>query len=226
MSISPVKWEENTLVSTIFNDIYFSQGSGLEESEHVFLSGNKLPDRFADNQIFTVIETGFGTGLNFLLTWQKWAEKQSTNSRLHYISIEKYPLSKDDLVKSLSLWPTLKKYSAQLVENYIPTSNSRMNLSFGNIQLSLVFVDINDAFEHINEKADAWYLDGFSPAKNPDMWNDNLYKNMAKSTNKNGTFATYTSAGHVRRGLQNNGFHVDKIKGFGKKRVMLAGATR
>lgn len=243
MSNSPIQtatlsWnEQGTPVSEQFDDIYFSNEDGLEETHYVFLKGNGFPERFIQhprpNCIFA--ETGFGTGLNFLTLWRDFAQfrqQQPTAQlqRLHYISFEKYPLQVTDLLAAHSRWPELATFAEQLRAQWpLPLAGChRILLAEGTITLDLWFGDVNTLLPQLdaslNNQVDAWFLDGFAPSKNPDMWNDTLFNSMARMARPGGTFATFTAAGFVRRGLQQAGFEVAKIKGFGQKREMLTGA--
>ncbi|MFW5386729.1 bifunctional tRNA (5-methylaminomethyl-2-thiouridine)(34)-methyltransferase MnmD/FAD-dependent 5-carboxymethylaminomethyl-2-thiouridine(34) oxidoreductase MnmC [Yersinia sp. 2542 StPb PI] len=228
--------EQGTPVSEQFDDIYFSNEDGLEETHYVFLKGNGFPERFIqhprDNCIFA--ETGFGTGLNFLTLWRDFAQfKQQHASaklqRLHYISFEKYPLQVADLAAAHDRWPELAFFAEQLRAQWpLPLAGChRILLAQGSITLDLWFGDVNTLLPQLdaslNNQVDAWFLDGFAPAKNPDMWNDMLFNAMARMARPGGTFATFTAAGFVRRGLQQAGFDVAKVKGFGQKREMLTG---
>ncbi len=228
--------EEGTPMSAQFEDIYFSNQDGLEEARHVFLQGNHFPERFATHPIETCViaETGFGTGLNFLTLWQsfnqfKATQPDATLQRLHFISFEKYPLSKQDLITAHNCWPELKALSQSLIENWpIPLAgNHRILLQNGHVILDLWFGDINEQISklncNLNNKVDAWFLDGFAPSKNPQMWSEQLFTTMAKFARKNGTFSTFTVAGFVKRGLTQAGFSINKVKGFGQKREMLTG---
>ncbi|CNI43282.1 bifunctional tRNA (5-methylaminomethyl-2-thiouridine)(34)-methyltransferase MnmD/FAD-dependent 5-carboxymethylaminomethyl-2-thiouridine(34) oxidoreductase MnmC [Yersinia intermedia] len=228
--------EQGTPVSEQFGDIYFSNEDGLEETHYVFLKGNGFPERFVqhprDNCIFA--ETGFGTGLNFLTLWRDFAQfKQQHASaklqRLHYISFEKYPLQVADLAAAHGRWPELAFFAEQLRAHWpLPLAGChRILLAQGSITLDLWFGDVNTLLPQLdaslNNQVDAWFLDGFAPAKNPDMWNDMLFNAMACMARPGGTFATFTAAGFVRRGLQQAGFDVAKVTGFGQKREMLTG---
>lgn len=228
--------DQGTPVSRAFGDVYFSNESGLEETRHVFLGGNQLPDRFAHHSrdLFIAAETGFGTGLNFLTLWQAFDRHLKTQpearlQRLHFISCEKYPLSVTDLASAHASWPELADYAARLREQWpvaLPGCH-RLLLEGGRITLDLWFGDINQlipAFDGtLQQQVDAWFLDGFAPSKNPDMWTPELFNCMARLARKGATFATYTAAGFVRRGLQAAGFNVVRSKGFGPKREMLCG---
>lgn len=222
-----IEWRDGQPYASAFQDVYFSTDNGLEETKFVFLTQNDLTSRFKDlkNANFTIAETGFGTGLNFLSTWQLWSELAPSDSYLHFISVEKYPLSIDDIRLALAYWPTLVDYSQQLLAQYQQLSPGIHQLSFadGKVTLSLLIGDVTEMLPQMNTPIDAWFLDGFSPAKNPDMWSATLFQNMARLSHPLTTFATFTSAGDVRRGLQAVGFQVIKLAGFGKKREMLRG---
>lgn len=227
---------EGTPISEQFADIYFSNQNGLAEARHVFLQGNHFPERFAIHPAETcvVAETGFGTGLNFLALWQSFKQfkAQTPNAKLqqlHFISFEKYPLTKTDLAAAHRCWPELNELSHALCEQWpeaLP-GNHRIILENGSVVLDLWFGDVNEQISllksNLNNKIDAWFLDGFAPAKNPQMWSEHLFTAMAKLARLNGTFATFTVAGFVKRGLQQAGFTVKKVKGFGNKREMLTG---
>lgn len=228
--------EQGTPVSREFDDVYFSNQNGLEETRYVFLNGNQIPARFIHHpQInFTIAETGFGTGLNFLMLWHTFRQfreqhPQAELQRLHFISFEKFPLKGEDLNTVHHSWPEFRELSAQLQQHWplaLPGCH-RLLLDNGMVTLDLWFGDVNlllpDLDSTTNGKVDAWFLDGFAPSKNPDMWTPLLFRHMAKLAAVNGTFATFTAAGFVRRGLQEAGFDVSKIKGFGHKRNMLTG---
>ncbi len=227
---------EGTPVSRDFDDVYFSNDDGLEETRYVFLNGNQLPERFMthprDN--FVVAESGFGTGLNFLTLWQAFAafraaHPDATLQRLHFISFEKFPLTLADLQSAHAHWPELAPW-AQALQAQWPMALpgcQRLLLDGGRVTLDLWLGDINALVETLddthNRQVDAWFLDGFAPSKNPDMWTPGLFAAMARLARPDGTLATFTSAGFVRRGLIEAGFQVVKRKGFGRKREMLVG---
>lgn len=228
-------WNEaGTPVSSEFGDVYFSNDNGLAETRYVFLQQNRLPARFLhhDRDTFVIGETGFGTGLNFLATMAAFLEQapQTGNgSRLHFISFEKYPLTQSDLRKALAAWPELSSLSQALIEQWpIPVSGChRLIFAGGRIRLDLWLGDIKDMMpqlpHHAEGLVDAWYLDGFSPAKNPEMWTQALFDGLARIARPAATIATFTCAGFVRRGLIAAGFAMKKVKGHGSKREMLAG---
>lgn len=227
---------EGTPVSRDFDDVYFSNDNGLEETRYVFLGGNDLEQRFQTHlhPLFVVAESGFGTGLNFLTLWQAFdafraAHPDATLERLHFISFEKFPLTADDLRQAHAHWPELAPWASQLQAQWpLPFAGChRLLLDGGRVTLDLWFGDINELTEKLddslNQRVDAWFLDGFAPAKNPDMWTPELFKAMARLAKPGGTLATFTAAGFVRRGLEEAGFVMHKRKGFGRKREMLTG---
>jgi tRNA 5-methylaminomethyl-2-thiouridine biosynthesis bifunctional protein len=215
---------EGKIKSLEYDDIYFQVGKGVEESRYVFLEKNNLPERFStlEKDSFNIAELGFGSGLNFLLTAKLWDETAPPNARLNYISIEKHPIHPDDLARLHSEWPELHPYSQAVLEQYPPLIKGfhTVSLCHGRITLRLLWGDIGDMLQGLHGTFDAWYLDGFSPEKNPAMWDEKLYAQMAQKTVSGGTVATFSSAGIVRRGLESAGFTVAKTKGYGVKRVM------
>jgi len=223
-----IEWRAGNPYSTQFQDVYFSSDDGLAETDYVFLQGNGLIDRWQNlsTKHFTIIETGFGAGLNFLCVCEKWLSFAPENATLHFISVEKHPLSLQDITTALQAWPTLTRFSQDFLAQYADavTKNQSIYLFDSRIQLSLMIGDASECLNTLPTVADAWFLDGFSPAKNPDMWNEALFKHMARLSKKHTTFATFTSAGAVKRGLMAVGFDVSKKSGFGKKREMLLGS--
>ncbi|MDZ7867679.1 MAG: bifunctional tRNA (5-methylaminomethyl-2-thiouridine)(34)-methyltransferase MnmD/FAD-dependent 5-carboxymethylaminomethyl-2-thiouridine(34) oxidoreductase MnmC [Rheinheimera sp.] len=226
--------EQGTPVSNLFDDVYFSNESGLDETQFVFLHNNQLPERWQQlaKRCFHVIETGFGTGLNFLVCWQAFrqfraAQPEATCQQLHFSTFEKFPLTLSDLTQALTAWPTLQPLIAELLAQYPRPFAGCHRLQFdrGAVTLDLWLGDIKDNLPALplSNRADAWFLDGFAPSKNPDMWQDSLFEGMARLSGPGTTVATFTSAGIVRRGLQSAGFLVKKVKGFGRKREMAVG---
>ncbi|SFB90763.1 bifunctional tRNA (5-methylaminomethyl-2-thiouridine)(34)-methyltransferase MnmD/FAD-dependent 5-carboxymethylaminomethyl-2-thiouridine(34) oxidoreductase MnmC [Pseudoalteromonas denitrificans] len=224
--------ESGTPVADKFDDIYFSTDDGLAESTFVFVEKNQIIERLSkhDQTHFVIAETGFGTGLNFLNTWQQFALcENKLVKKLHFISFEKYPIKKNDLAQSLAAWPSLKPYADKLISQYPIAMQGCHRVEFceGAIVLDLWFGDIEETLPQLcfQKKGiiDAWYLDGFAPSKNPDMWQQSLFNAMANLGRDNCTFATFTASGFVRRGLIEAGFTVQKHKGFGKKREMISG---
>jgi len=228
-----LEWKNQTPFSKKFDDVYFSLSGGMKESQYVFLEKNNLPERWKkhssinNNKSFTIIETGFGTGLNFLCTAALWKKTRATDCTqwLEYISFEKHPLQLADLEKCLHFFPSLKKLSELLIKHYPPLTPGFHLITFPEmkIKLLLLFGDINNTLPQLESQADAWFLDGFSPAKNPDMWSDFIFHEIDRLSGIKCTFSTFTSAGMVKRGLQSVGFEVFKTNGFGPKRDMLYG---
>jgi len=230
-----LRWgRDGSPVSADFEDIYYSRENGLAETDHVFLRGNRLRERWRrlDASRFTIAETGFGTGLNFLAAWRLWRECDPARALLHFLSVEKYPLSRTDLARSLANWPALGELSEQLLEQYPPPlpGMHRQHFANGTVVLDLLLGDAEDALRQVADiqslTVDAWFLDGFSPAKNPDMWTHGLFRTMARLSRPGASLATFTAAGTVRRGLRAAGFRVEKREGFGSKRDMLVGELR
>ncbi|MGI2799423.1 bifunctional tRNA (5-methylaminomethyl-2-thiouridine)(34)-methyltransferase MnmD/FAD-dependent 5-carboxymethylaminomethyl-2-thiouridine(34) oxidoreductase MnmC, partial [Photobacterium damselae] len=219
-----------------FDDVYFSNANGLEETRYVFLQQNGLPDRWNDfsRRRFVVAETGFGTGLNFLALWQQFKAFHAENpdvtvKELHFISFEKFPVTLEDLKKAHLSWPELSDLAQQLHAHYPPAVADchRIILEDGLITLDLWFGDIQDCMPQVwtgdEGIVDAWFLDGFAPSKNLAMWNLDVYKGMRNLARSGCTLATFTAAGFVRRELIEAGFEMKKAKGFGHKREMLTG---
>lgn len=227
MPLKPARlqWSEDGSVRSLdFGDIYFQPGKGKNESHYVFLEKNNIPGRFAapDLRFFALAETGFGTGLNFLLTLSAFTAHAPKEARLTYVSFEKHPLAKPDLEKILKLWPEFEENAQKLLSQYPPLIEGFHTLFFleGRVQLLLVFGDVRDTLPEMTGKMDAWYLDGFAPAKNPEMWEENLFLLIAACTKPGGTLSTFSAAGAVRRTLAHAGFQVSKADGFGTKRDM------
>lgn len=221
-----LQWRDQQPYSARFDDVYFSSDNGLLETEYVFLQGNQLADRWQQLSTpqFTIIETGFGTGLNFLCASQLWLETAPADSSLHFISVEKYPLSLPEITAALELWPSLAQSKQFLLDQYpAMLSNGTISVFDNRIQLTLLCGDASAELATLVCQADAWFLDGFAPAKNPEMWRPALFSHMARLSHAETTFATFTSAGEVRRNLMAAGFKVQKRAGFGKKREMLVG---
>lgn len=224
-----IEWQDGVPCSTRFDDLYFSRDNGLEEARHVFVRHNRLAERFSATpagSAFVIAETGFGTGLNFLAAWQTWeASNADDNASLHFVSAERYPLDRTDLSRALSSWPELEEYSAQLLEQYPPPVQGvhRLVLAGGRVRLTLYFGDVLEAWRELDFQADAWFLDGFAPAKNPGMWSDAAITALRSHSRPGTTMATFTAVGEVRRLLENAGFTMCKTSGFGRKLEMLSG---
>ena len=235
-----IDWgDDNVPVSSAYGDVYYSRDHGLDETRHVFLANNHLPTRWEtlEQPNFTIGETGFGTGLNFLAAWQLWRESHArSHASLQFVSVEKHPIRRDDLRKALTQWPQLAELSQHLLAQYPALIRGHHRLSFdgGTVVLDLIFDDAEEALTNLlasshpafmrhGPAVDAWFLDGFAPGTNPGMWTDALFDHVAALSGKSTTFATFTAAGFVRRALQSRGFAVEKVGGFGRKREMLRG---
>ena len=211
-----------TPAATDFGDIYFSTDGGLEETRAVFLHGCGLPERWLDRRVFTIAELGFGSGLNFLAAWQLWSKTALPHQRLHFVSIEKFPFDRAQLTQALSAWPELQDLSARLIAAWPGRVKGLHRLNFGNVTLTLAHEDAAIALEQLDSlKADAWFLDGFSPSGNPGMWSEDIMNKLALACASGARLATFTVAGAVRSALKQAGFEVRKMPGFGRKRHRL-----
>ncbi|MGB4074976.1 bifunctional tRNA (5-methylaminomethyl-2-thiouridine)(34)-methyltransferase MnmD/FAD-dependent 5-carboxymethylaminomethyl-2-thiouridine(34) oxidoreductase MnmC [Pseudomonas sp.] len=225
-----LEWDEQGQpLSSQFADVYFSNENALAETRYVFLANNQLPERFAAltaDQQLVIGETGFGTGLNFLCAWQLFEQHAVTGARLHFVSVEKYPLNKADLQRALALWPELAPYAEQLLAQYVALHPGFQRLIFadGRIVLTLLIGDALELFGQLDTYVDAWFLDGFAPAKNPDMWTPELFAELARLSHASTTMGTFTSTGYVRRRLNDAGFKMKRVPGLGKKWEVLKGA--
>ena len=258
-----IEWDtEGQPYSPGFGDIYFSKHSGIEESRYVFIQHNQLPERWQQlaqqfengkqakgKQTFTIAETGFGTGLNFLAAWDTWNQHASKEALLHFISVEKYPLLGQDLAQALKLFKELAPLAEKLIDAYPPQPvNGIQRLVFdeGRVILSLYIGEAAEGFRHFSPDTiianrfsenppleltlggpkpcvDAWFLDGFAPAKNPAMWTPELFQLISGMSRPGTTFSTFTAASLVRKLLSANGFECRKVKGFARKREQLIG---
>lgn len=220
-------WRGGAPRSARFDDIYYS-GDGPAETAHIFLNGNGLPARLENAARFTIGELGFGAGLNFLVAWDAWRRaKKPAGARLHFFSVEAFPLTGNDLARAHANWPAFGDLSALLIARYPPLHPGFHRLDFEDgVSLTLFFGDALDGLAQAELAADAWFLDGFAPDKNPEMWRPELMAEVARSSNDVASFATFTVAGAVRRGLEAAGFTIEKRPGFGRKREMLAGKLK
>lgn len=221
-----IEWKDDGApVSMRFDDIYFAPGDGLAESQHVFLNGIGAPDVWQEPRDYTIGETGFGSGLNFLLTWHLWSQTAPPDARLHFVSVEGFPMQPDDLARALQPFAELKAEADALIEAYPARHPGFHRLSFdeGRVTLTLLFGQVETMLASLDGEIDAWYLDGFAPDRNAQMWSPEVFAEMARLSKPEARIATFTVAGHVRRGLQAAGFAVEKAPGFGRKRDCLRG---
>jgi len=208
-------WREGQVpVSQRFDDPYFSLENGLEETAYVFLDGNDLPARFRDG--FHIAELGFGTGLNLLAALALWRESNQSG-KLHFTSFEAFPMAPKDMLAAQAAFPALAALSDELAPHWTAGETA---FQTDDLVFTLVLCDARKTVSNIAQKADAWFLDGFSPAKNPELWEPALMAQIAAQTAPQGTAATYTAAGFVRRALAEAGFDVTRRTGFGRKRHM------
>lgn len=215
--------EDGTPFSLDYGDVYYSSDGGLPEAVHTFLHGNGLPARLHGAGTFTIVETGFGTGLNFLATWDAWRALAPAGARLHFVSVEKHPLAPADLEAVHRRWPELLPLARALAARYPPLIPGfhRRHFEKGGVTLTLCFGEAAAMLSALEARVDAFYLDGFAPAKNPAMWSEAVFEALARLAAPGATAATYTVAGEVRRRLAAAGFEVIKQPGFGRKREML-----
>jgi len=235
-----LQWgDDGAPFSREFADIYFSRDDGLAETDYVFLQQNRLAERWSalDPQragVFVIAETGFGTGLNFFSAWRLWQTTAPQSWRLHFISVEKFPLRRAQLQRALQQWPQFSDLSAQLLAAYPALVPGQHLLKLGDhVALQLLFDDAVPALDGLHDSGaaeltdgfsvDAWFLDGFAPAKNPAMWSADLFAHIGRLSKPGTSFATFTVAGAVKRGLRDVGFDIEKLAGFGSKREMLRG---
>ena len=212
-----IEWRANIPFSTQFNDLYYSADNGLAETQHVFLSGNNLPERFSTG--FQIAELGFGTGLNLLVALAAW-RKSGVKGVLYFTSFEAFPLTPEQMIIAHQAFPELKEIATELASLWGNT------ITLPDLKFDLILGDARDTLPAWLKKADAWFLDGFSPTKNPELWGPTLMADVAQHTKSGGSCATYTAAGFVRRSLQKAGFSITRTAGFGKKRHMTQGTMQ
>ena len=212
-----IEWRANVPFSTQFNDLYYSADNGLAETQHVFLSGNNLPERFSTG--FQIAELGFGTGLNLLVALAAW-RKSGVKGVLYFTSFEAFPLTPEQMIIAHQAFPELKEIATELASLWGNT------ITLPDLKFDLILGDARDTLPAWLKKADAWFLDGFSPTKNPELWGPTLMADVAQHTKSGGSCATYTAAGFVRRSLQKAGFSITRTPGFGKKRHMTQGTMQ
>lgn len=214
---------DGTPISSSYDDVYHSSEGGLEQARHVFIAGNALPQRWQGCSDFVILETGFGLGLNFLATWQAWRNDAARCERLHFISTELHPFQRDDLARLHARWPELAELAAQLQAVWPPLTPGfhHLLLDGGKVMLTLLFGDANLTLPQLVGRADAIYLDGFAPQKNPQLWSSELLQQLTQHAAPGATLASWCVAGHVRSALQAQGWQVAKAPGFARKRHML-----
>ena len=220
--------DDGTPWSETYQDIYHSSCGGLEQARKVFLAGNDLPDRWQDRETFTIVETGFGLGLNFLATWAAWRADAARSQRLHFVSAELHPFSREDLACAQAAHADIAALSTELLAQWPPLTPGfhRLHLDGGRVILTLMFGDACTLLSQLEARADAFYLDGFSAAHNPQMWSDELLAQLARLAAPNATLATWSARGVLRRSLIAAGFDCTRRRGFAAKSQMLVGRFR
>ena len=212
-------WRDGDVpVAVRFDDPYFSLDDGLAEARHTFLAGNDLPQRFRPG--FHIAELGFGTGLNLMASWAAWQEA-GVGGRLKVTSFEAFPMTTAQMSRALTRFAGLDR----LARTFLAVFDGQRAV-LDDLEFNLVVGDARHTLPQWDGRADAWFLDGFSPAKNPELWEAGLMAEVGRHTAAGGTFATYTAAGHVRRALDAAGFSVERVPGFGRKRHMSRGRLR
>jgi tRNA 5-methylaminomethyl-2-thiouridine biosynthesis bifunctional protein len=216
---------DGTPVSEVYGDVYHSAAGGHAQARHVFLAGNGLPERWRGRETFAILETGFGLGLNFLATWLAWRNDARRSRILRFVSFEKHPFAVGDLSIAHAAWPEFADLSGRLRARWpvLAAGEHRVELDGGEVDLRLVFGDAVKTLPAQSGAVDAFYLDGFSPAKNPDLWSPIVCRNLARLARPGATLATWSVAGRVRQALSAAGFTVEKRLGFAGKRQMLIG---
>ena len=220
-----LEWRDGDMpYSTAFGDHFYCQTDGRLECGHVFLDGNGLPARWQEQATFLIGELGFGTALNFCETWRQWKLNRSAGAELHFMSFELYPMQAEEIDRALSRWPEIDSERKALVAMWPKDPKDTVELRLDEqTRLSVVCGPALEGVRNAAPGFDAWYLDGFAPSRNSDMWSAELMQLLFDKTVQGGTFATYAAAGFVRRNLQAAGFTVERRKGFAGKREMLCG---
>ena len=210
---NPLDWRDGRMpVSTRFDDPYYSLDDGLAETRHVFLAGNGLPERFRDG--FHVAELGFGTGLNLLAVLDLWRRSGQTG-RLRFTTFEAFPLAAEDMICAQAAFPELDALAAELAPQW-----GAVRFDLPDLRFEMIAGDARETLPRWTGTADAWFLDGFSPARNPELWEPALLQAVADHTAPGGTAATYSAAGHIRRALDAAGLVTARQPGYGRKRHM------
>jgi tRNA 5-methylaminomethyl-2-thiouridine biosynthesis bifunctional protein len=219
-----LEFKDGVPYSAAYGDIYHSADGGAGQARHVFLLGCGLPQAWAHRPTFVLLETGFGTGLNFLATWAAWRADPARPARLHFLSVEKHPFQATDLARLHAQWPELSVFSDELLANWpaLTPGFHRIALDGGCVQLTLMLGDARDCLPQVQAGVDAFYLDGFAPDRNADLWQPGLLRELARLALPGAVAATYTVAAPVREGLQQAGFVCEKRAGYGRKRHCLA----
>lgn len=230
-----LEFKEDHIYSNTFEDVFHSTSGALEQAKHVFINGNKLSNRFKREPIH-IAELGFGSGVNFLATWAEW-KNSKTDYPLNYTSIEGFPIQVEEIKKYLKIITEENNSSLNLDKNEISSFINELtsqypklirgihclDLQKSKVKLNLIFHPVEFALNNLSHKFDAWYVDGFSPKKNEDMWKKEVIELVFKNTREGGTFATYSTSAKIKEGATSSGFKIEKRPGFSQKREMLVG---
>jgi len=224
LSPDDLEWPSGSVMATAYDDIYFSTDNGLAESRFVFLDGNRISERWKPDEHICIAETGFGTGLNFLATWQRWID-DGRPGRFTFVSAEANPLTRAAITRALQRFPELSELLEQMLASWPPASRGFHLRQFeeGRVRLLLLFGDAAEQLAELDARVDVWYLDGFAPAKNPTIWSDAVFNEVKRLSKAGTSFATFTAASLVSSKLSIRGFNVSKTAGYGKKRERLVG---
>jgi tRNA U34 5-methylaminomethyl-2-thiouridine-forming methyltransferase MnmC len=220
-------WREGDMpYSLAFGDHFYCQKDGRQECSHVSLAGNGLPERWQmADATFRIGELGFGTGLNLCETWRQWKLHRMPGKSLHFVSFELYPMKADEIDRALARWPEIDAERQALVAMWPQEPMGNVDIQLDNqTRLTVVCGSALNGISAFGPEFDAWYLDGFAPSRNPDMWSPEIMAALYEKTLPGGSFATYAAAGFVRRNLAAAGFVVERRKGFAGKREMLCGS--
>ncbi len=223
-----LEWHEGDMpYSAEFGDHFYCREDGRLECDYVFLGGNGLVSRWPETIDFTIGELGFGTGLNFCETWRQWKQQRRDGQRLNFISFERFPMQADEIDRALSRWPEIDAEKQALCGAWPERPTGDVSIDFGSdVRLTVIIGPAEIRLPFSAPVFDAWYLDGFAPLRNPDLWSLDLMRCVFDRTVAGGTFATYAAAGFVRRNLQAAGFTVERRRGYGAKREMLCGVKQ
>lgn len=223
MKFANIIFHKNSVISQDFDDTYFSKNNALNEKEYVFLKQNNIPQFWQDKKEVAIGENGFGLGLNFLLAYKAFIESKSS-AKFKFYSFDLFPLKYRDLKKVYENFSELKPFTCKLLEQYKNLKSGKNEFVFKDEDITLILF-IDEALNALKdfEKVDIWFLDGFAPSKNMDIYRDEIFQEIKNKSKKNAIFSTYSSAGIIKKGMQSAGFEVEKVKGFGEKKHMLKG---
>ena len=232
LEFADLSWKDNKPFSESYGDFYSSKKGSYAEAKHVFIEGNHLQEKFLNLEAettFSIVEVGFGAGINFLTTCQEWLKEEKSNQFLDYIAFDKTLFNVEDFKKTIKQCPELKEVSRVYINNYPANISGTQRIYFKDYRISLTLIlgDIKSSLSYLTNASDidVWYLDGFAPDKNPDMWSKEIFKQMNLSSHRDTTFSTFTSARLVKNNLKQGGFIYELAEGFSNKRHMLKGKS-